>query len=294
MNVVGFIEWALTHIDSATMPKDAIIPIPHEECGVEKWHYLFGTIRARTTKERIKERWDSHYSKSWSRAAYDKAVKDFGENDYATDCQGLLDAYLTYECGEKTDITANANYLAWCSDKGAISEIARDYVIGEAVFIQNSATGKMTHVGWICGFMPNGAPLVVEARGLAYGVVITKFSERPWSHRGLMTKRFSYDGAETSNRAELKPEAEFKLSSPLFEGAPYLYMQRALNRAGYTDSDGKELTEDGKWGKRSASAFEKLISKHSNTQPQKVLAFFDSAESGYSLAVIKREEQENV
>ena len=45
-----------------------------------------------------------------------------------------------------------------------------------------NSNGKMTHIGWICGSV-NGEPLVVEARGLSYGVVITKLSQRGWTHR---------------------------------------------------------------------------------------------------------------
>lgn len=289
LNVVGFIEWALTHIDISSLPKDALIPRPYSECGTDKWHYLYGTVMARTTEARIKERWDGHYSKSWSKEAYDSMTKDFAPEDTATDCQGLLDAYLTSECGEKTDINANANYLSWCADKGKTADIKRDYVIGEAVFMQNSATGRMTHVGWVCGFLPGGEPLVVEARGIAYGVVVTKFSSRPWTHRGLMLNRFSYLGAMNYKEltGETETETDFALKSPMSEGGAFLYMQKALNRAGYKDDDGRALVEDGKWGERSFAAFTRLIKKHAKTE--KPLAVFDSACGDYALAVYKPE-----
>lgn len=49
----------------------------------------------------------------------------------------------------------------------------------------------MTHVGWICGFDSDGTPLVVEARGLRYGVVVTRLDTRPWTHRGIMDKNLN-------------------------------------------------------------------------------------------------------
>lgn len=36
-------------------------------------------------------------------------------------------------------------------------------------------------------------------------------------------------------------------------------MQAALNAAGYTDEAKKPLVEDGKWGKKSQFAFERLL-----------------------------------
>jgi hypothetical protein len=88
------------------------------------------------------------------------------------------------------DTNANGNYVNFCTDKGLCSAINRPYVIGEAVF--NGSNTKKTHVGWVCGFMPDSSPLVIEARGLSYGVVITNMATRPWKYRGLMTKRFEY------------------------------------------------------------------------------------------------------
>ena len=173
---------------------------------------------------------------------------------YATDCQGLLDAYLTYELGEKTDVNADYNYRKWCTGKGRTSEIERPYELGEAVFMANSK-GKMSHVGWICGLDLDGELLVVEARGLSYGVVITRLETRPWTHRGLMTKKFDY--------MEEKPMAtKFEVLSPMLRGDGIAAMQRALNTNGYTDDNGNALEEDGKWGSKSQAAFRKLLEAH--------------------------------
>ena len=211
-NVLDFIRWALTHVNPNTVPSEAVLANgTATNVGAEPWHYLYGTVRTKTTSSRIKERWKNYYSShGWSREAYDNATAEMQPDDYATDCQGLLDAYLTYVQGEKTDVNADYNYRKWCTGKGKTSEIERPYELGEAVFMANSG-GKMRHVGWICGLDADGEPLVVEARGLSYGVVITRLEDRPWTHRGLMTKKFDY-------KDEQPTATKFEVIKPMLKG----------------------------------------------------------------------------
>ena len=215
-----------------------------------KWHYLFGSVRVMTTQATLDQYFKNYYSKQgYTRARFDELTRSWDRHGYATDCQGLCDAYLTFECSEPTDINADMNYRLWCTDKGAIAEIERPYVVGEAVFHSNG--DRMTHVGWVCGFDRDGAPLAVEARGIAFGVVVTRLDGRSWTHRGLMTKVFDYTGD--------KDMIKFEVTSPMQTGEPFKAMQTALNLAGYTDVDGKMLEVDGKWGRRSQQAFDALI-----------------------------------
>ena len=254
-NILDFIRWALTHVNPESIPSGAVlVGGTATNVGAEPWHYLYGTVKSKTTAARIEERWRNHYSKTWTREAYDNATAGMQPDDYATDCQGLLDAYLTYELGEKTDVNADYNYRKWCTGKGKTSEIERPYELGEAVFMANSR-GKMSHVGWICGLDSDGELLVVEARGLSYGVVITRLEDRPWTHRGLMTKKFDYK--------EKEPMAtKFEVLLPMLRGDGITAMQRALNANGYTDDNGNALEEDGKWGSKSQAAFRKLLETH--------------------------------
>lgn len=97
-NVVEFVSWALTHVVRDSIPVGAVLPIPREACGKEPWHYLFGTVKSKTTKTKIEERWTNYYKKAgWTRERFDAATKAFRADDIATDCQGILDAWLTYE-----------------------------------------------------------------------------------------------------------------------------------------------------------------------------------------------------
>ena len=264
-NVLDFIRWALTHVNPDTVPSGAVlVGGTATNVGTEPWHYLYGTVRAKTTPSRIAERWENFYSfHGWSKEGYDNATAKMQPDDYATDCQGLLDAYLTYVQGEKTDVNADYNYRKWCADKGKTSEIERPYELGEAVFTANRG-GTMKHVGWICGLDSDGEPLVVEARGLSYGVVITRLEDRAWTHRGLMTKKFDYK--------EDKPMAiKFEVIKPMLKGDGVKAMQNALNVNGYTDDNGNKLVEDGKWGSKSQAAFRKLLEAHTQESNIKIM-----------------------
>ena len=263
-NVLDFIRWALTHVNPNTVPSGAVLANgTATNVGAEPWHYLYGSVRTNTTAARIAERWKNYYSShGWSKEAYDNATAKMQPDDYATDCQGLLDAYLTYVQGEKTDVNADYNYRKWCTGKGKTSEIERPYELGEAVFMANSG-GKMKHVGWICGFDVDGEPLVVEARGLSYGVVITRLEDRVWTHRGLMTKKFDY-------KEEQPMATKFEVIKPMLKGDGVIEMQKALNVNGYTDDNGNALVEDGKWGSKSQAAFRKLLEAHTQESEIKI------------------------
>lgn len=233
-NVHDFIGWALTHAKG----------------GAEPWQYLFGSVRVKTTQDTLDRYFEQHYKQQMSRAQYDRITKDWDRNGYATDCEGLCDAYLTYECGERTDINANMNYECWCTDKGRLKDIDRPFVVGEALFMWSDGQKKMTHIGWVCGF-DGDTPLVVEARGILYGVVVTRLDGRSWTHRGLMTRKFDY-----SEETEMY---RFDIIDPMPSGEVYRAMQHTLNLAGYPDDDGRKLEEDGKWGKRSLQAFQSMV-----------------------------------
>ena len=185
-NVTSFIKYACSHASTKGIPSGSNLPYPVATNGV--WEYLWGTKGQIVTKSLLDARYNSYYGPhGWSRSEYDAVTRNWVANKvHVTDCQGLLDSYLG------NDTTANGDYVNYCTQKGRISDIKREWVIGEAVF--NGDDRKKTHVGWVCGFYGTD-PLVVEARGLAYGVVVTRLSKRSWKYRGLMTKKFSYDPA---------------------------------------------------------------------------------------------------
>lgn len=249
-NPVQFVIWGLGRVNPASAPIDGVYPIPHSQIGKTPWNYLYGTVRRQTSDYWINYYYDHHYHKSMTREQYDEITRHWPRDGYATDCQGLLDAYLTYECGEETDINANANMRLWCSNVKPVTKTSTNFTLGEALFMVEN--GKAKHVGWVCGYAANGEPLVMEARSLRYGVVVTPLGSRPWTHRGLMTAKFDYDNVYE------RPEFD-RVKSLYAMGEPYRAMQYALQTADWTDYENKPLETDARWGPRSYSAFFKMI-----------------------------------
>lgn len=285
-NVYDFISWALSHADPKTIVKSSNFPVSGDKIGTEPWHYLYGTVKVHTNKYWLDSRFDNYYSShGWTREEYDKVTGDWSPEDWATDCQGLLDAWMTHEMNDKTDINAQMNYANWCTDKGKISEIDRPYVIGEALFIYSSSARKMTHVGWVCGFTDSGDVLAVEARGIRYGVVVTKMSNRKWTHRGLMTKKFDY--------ADPKVEPYvFRLQRPHLKGEECELMQDTLNRLGYRTTGGDKLKVDGNWGPLSQSVLETFIELNKPAEPNhSVVDKWKMSEGGYTITVAKEDQR---
>ncbi len=228
-NALDFIKFALTHAKRESIPDEAKLPIDIEDCGGDPWEYLYGTTGHAVTEALLEERYKNFYSKKgWTRAAFDIATENWAAlKRKVCDCQGLLDCFLG------ADVTANYCYTAWCTERGAIADVERPYKIGEALFYRN-ADGRMTHVGFVCGFL-NGEPLAVEARGIRYGVVVSKFAERPWTHRGLVSQKLSYDNDFRDEPLILS------VTSPMIQGEMIKHLQKALNALGYYSgpADGK-------------------------------------------------------
>lgn len=244
-NAADFIRFALSHAKPDTIPQGAELPMSIGECGSEPWEYLYGTTGHTATRELLERKYESFYGpKGWTRASYDIATENWAEKRvHVTDCQGLLDCFLG------TDVNANYCYTAWCTQRGRISDITRAYKLAEAVFCCGSE-GRMTHVGWVCGFL-DGEPLVVEARGIRFGVCVTRLSERPWTHRGLVTKKLSYDYESSDEPVTLK------LTSPMIQGKAVKDLQTALNALGYYCG-----SADGKCGKLTMNGIISFVRAH--------------------------------
>lgn len=274
--VKDFIKWALVRVKPQSLVDGAELALPISECAAEPWEYLYGSVRVQTDQATLDRYYEQHYYKQMTRAQYDAITASWSPTGYATDCQGLLDAYLTYEKDEPTDLNAEANWRYWCEDKALIGETDRPYRIGEAVFRSNDE-GRMIHVGWVCGF--DGAePLIVEARSIRYGVVISRLSKRNFTHRALMSKKFDY------NEVEDMPIILEK-TTPMIQGEMIKSLQTALNGLGYTDSSGKKLSEDGKCGARTMEAVTAFANNQATECPLSALPTFTlaSTDGKYSL-----------
>jgi hypothetical protein len=110
------------------------------------------------------------------------------------DCNGLAEGY--YEDQTKVNINTRArnNYSSWCNPKGTGMIPAARRVPGAAVFHHNGL--YIHHVGYLVAPVTPGNPAgdwyVIEAKGVQYGVVRTRLSDRKWNRWGWMTKYFDY------------------------------------------------------------------------------------------------------
>lgn len=250
--LTGFILFCLSHAKPESVPEGALLPCPLSEVGAAgAWEYLYGTTGHKITRALLNTKYDLYYGlHGWTREEYDETTQGFVGRT-ACDCQGLQDNH----CG--TDINANTNYRS-CTGKGEIDPDAH-YDIGEC-FFKAGSEGKMVHVGWVCGYMPDGEELVVEERGIRYGCVVTRRSEREWTHHGKSSKYLDY----SEPVALYVPEPV--VFAPGDAGPQVAALQTFLAGMNYTDADGAPLVIDGKLGAKTWQALSAFVSAHIDTE----------------------------
>ena len=117
------------------------------------------------------------------------------------DCNGLAEGIYQLHTGANINSKARYNYADWCPLKGAGMIPAAYRVPGAAVFWGKSA-GSIEHVAYLYEPVESGNPAgdwyLIEARGVAYGVVKTRLYERKPGFWGWMTKYFDYDDSNPS------------------------------------------------------------------------------------------------
>ena len=210
----------------------------------------------------------------YSQKQYEKALYWWRHCERVWDCQGLADGYVT-DSGAfgKVNVYARNNYASWCDPKGVGTIPAEYRVPGAAVFWGDRAS-EIHHVAYLTepvnADRPDGDWYLIEARGVMYGVVKTKLSERKPDFWGWMTKYFDYSGAGAVDRTILRRG---------MKGTDVKSMQEKLIRLGYscgkTDADGdfgsateaavlsfqenNRLDADGVYGPKTAEMVEKLL-----------------------------------
>lgn len=244
IKATDFIEFALSHANPKTVPVGAKLLAPAGTAGL--WRYVYG-MRGQVITQRYLDRAYDHYRKEgWSREDFDSYTQHYKEGERGTDCNGILDAF------RGKDESADQTYRNLCSkenrgETGALCN--REYLIGEAVFMGTEK--KKTHIGFVCGFMANGEPLVVEARGIAWDTCVTRINnKRLWAFRGLMDRIFEYDTTTGT-----KPYTFQRIIKYGMKGEDVIEMKRLLIKAGYSDG----ITVNTKSSSRFGSNTRKMV-----------------------------------
>ena len=154
------------------------------------------------------------------------------------DCNGLAEGLYKDETGIDINTKARYNYADWCGIKGTgmIPEYYR--TPGAAVFWGDTAK-SIHHVAYLWKPVNERHPekdwFLIEARGVMYGVVCTRLSERKPNYWGLMTKYWNYKSVEEYP----EPTLGDRVLKNGCEGNDVKLLQSALIRLGY---------DCGKWG----------------------------------------------
>lgn len=151
---------------------------------------------------------------------------------YVVDCSGMIvEAYRAFD-PKFTDKSANYFYNSYTSEHGKISTLPE---------IPGVIVWKNGHIGVYIG-----EGLVIEARGYAYGVVVSKLSTQKWTNWGKL-KNVTYTES-TKPKPEFARELKYK-SSSLMRGTDVKALQNLLTTAGQSVG-----AIDGIFGKRTRNA----------------------------------------
>lgn len=239
---------------------------------------------------------ESQCKSSWKPSGYyytqytgSQRTKALYWREHATrvwDCNGMSEGIYEIHTGVNIDSKARYNYAQWCdpNGKGMIPTAYR--VPGAAVFWSDSGASSIHHVAYLYKPVNDGHPegdwYIIEARGVMYGVVMTKLLSRKPNFWGLMTKYYDYEAAYEP----VVPHLGDRILRNGDEGEDVKEMQTDLIRLGYdcgkwgADGDFGDATEmavrrfqtehdlepDGEFGPKSLAATEKALAEHDKPQ----------------------------
>ena len=175
------------------------------------------------------------------------------------DCNGLAEGIYQDWSGVDINTKARYNYSGWCSTKGTGMIPVKHRKPGVAVYWGNKAS-TITHVAYLYKPVevnkPEGDWYIIEARGVAHGVVMTKLLSRKPNFWGIMDKYFDYADEDYVAPA---PELGERILKNNMEGEDVKALQESLIKLGY--SCGK-WGADGDFGDATELALEKFQKDH--------------------------------
>lgn len=192
--------------------------------------YIMGAT-GQDPKKWAKDSW--WFTQYTSKTQHAQALKWREEAAHVWDCNGLAEGIYKQYTGEDINTKARYNYANWCSEKGSGLIPTKKRQSGMAIFWGDTAS-TIHHVAYLEKPMREGHPegdwWIIEARGVAYGVVRTKLNSRKPNFWGKMDKYFDY---EEKQEVEEKKVAHSELKKG-DKGADVLELQNALLGFGLT------------------------------------------------------------
>lgn len=161
--------------------------------------YIMGATGQDPKKWSVNSWWFTQYNNNPKQKA--KALYWREHAAHVWDCNGLSEGIYKNHTGVDINTRARYNYSGWCNPKGSGMIPVKYRVPGAAIFWGDTAS-SIHHVAYlykpVVSDKPEGDWYIIEARGVMYGVVMTKLYERKPNFWGWMTKYFDYDNSESS------------------------------------------------------------------------------------------------
>ena len=191
---------------------------------------------------KVKSAWktDGYFYTQYSGAQRTKALYWREHSKRVFDCQGLIEGYYEIMTGISVNTYARNNYATWCSPKGKGTIPVQYRVPGACVFWGETA-GSIHHIGYLYKPVVSGKVdgdwYIIEARGVMYGVVMTKMSERKPNYWGWATKYFDYENSGSDT--PVTPDTSYPTIRNGSENKYVTILQTELIELGY---------DLGRWG----------------------------------------------
>ncbi len=178
--------------------------------------YFYGA-KMQTLTEQLIASMKKLYPKTVTSAYVQKARNKSMVGKTCTDCSGLIFGYRGKNVG--------SSQLYQTASKRIPIAKSDSFPIGTVVW-------KSGHVGVYIG-KENGTPMVVEAKGISYGVVKTRLKDTNWVY-GLLFSDISYGDVKTNDLGQSNPYAYPKrVIKLLSRGEDVKWVQFALRQAGF-------------------------------------------------------------